>query len=222
MDCQDDLLSVALSNSSFIIQSFFSSVTIQNSIFFLTSVNFLIIFDTKLSNSSSFAVFYLVSVALNLNRGFLIINCQVTNVWSTDHTCLTTEGIDSMIENNIIFSKVFYLFSLPYSNLFFSGMHIRNNNFTSFCMIIMLVGHANFSKSIFTNNYFLNSTIYSYVFDFEMENLMTISFCYFQENGPIDKKTFYMSKTDNNLFNFFIIKLTFFTNCVFVKADMNG
>ena len=218
--CSYNLLNFLSKNFSQISQSYFSNVYCKNAIFFSSALSYLLLTDCILKNSSSFNIFFLVSAYLNLNQGLLITNGNYINIWSTDHTCSITRCEDSAIINNNISSKILGLYSMKTIKFIGVGLQVRFNNFTSVFMIKMFVGFGNFSNCVMTNNYFLSTADFSYVMDFGQGHILYMDGCYYQDNGVITKKTYYLAKSENLFIIFLAESYAMFSNCFFVVGKL--
>ena len=201
--------------------SFFALISGAQTLFYSSSMTILQLNQIFLKFLTVNSIFCLEFTLFNINFGLILTNSSFDSVWNYDNTCIITQNFKSLIQKNYISGKIIILFASIDMNFLFSAVHIRFNILTSNIMLRMLTGFGNFSETIITNNYFLNSDFFEFIMDFEIDNQIIMTSCHFQENGVIAKKKFYLSAFDNSLFLFFMISSTIFRNTVFAIGALN-
>ena len=92
-------------------------------------------------------------------------------------------------------------------------------------MIVALTGNLMFDRMAFINNIMLDPVKFEFIFDFESDLKTFINNSYFQDNGVIQRKSYYLSKTDNCLFSNWRIFSSFYNYLTVVitqKTEMTS
>ena len=216
--CEENpLFSMIDSNSTSFSSNFFSQISQANSVFYAFSLNFFYFYDNSMKNLSVHSIFSEKNLILSQNLGFLLQNSTFASVWSNDHVCKLTFVGDSLIQFNRISSRIIqYILSEDYYFVV-ENLHILDNNHTSISMISML-GTSNFTKLVLIRNFFLDSHQFQYVFDM-MNSEILVNLCFFDDNGIVEKKLYYLTKDNNILMSLWTMSIARFSNSVFVVGD---
>lgn len=183
--------------------------------------------------------FYSIETIFCSLLNVIIENCLIQNIFFFElkfficqNSIMKLNFISNFLESYVFIKDIFISFLIFERNtiekFFFKNNDMDDSKFLithsvlerndclNFCFIETLTGLAEFINFLCIKNYFLNSNKYSYAFDFEIKSKILINNSYFEDNGVITKKGYYIVATDNCMFLIWYITSIIFDNVILV------
>lgn len=197
----------------------FKNIIGTMAIFYSSESNQVILDTANLKKVRCYSIFFLSNALQNIAKNFYLSQSQITLIWSSLQTCFVitlnkayiTLNVFALFFNNFIGNS--YAFNLK-------SVYINDNNFTNSAMIRVISGLMTFDNLFLINNFFLNTKLFQMILNFAKATLSAITNCYFENNGVIEKKTYYVGLTENCFFSIGLgLKYSIYDNIIMVASN---